>query len=133
MGRNPIHGLPQTPPETDRRLAEDIAPGSDVPPRPSLDADAAELGHGGDEGPFEGCGVLGPGVDSGAGTGVGMEDLIGGEEAQPLLEVLEVDIVEGPRGDGVHVDGDPGVDVARAHGLQLRRVGPVQRRVHRVP
>jgi len=47
------------------------------------------------------------------------------------LEVLVVGVVERLRRCGVHVDGDPGVHVDRAHLPQLQGVAEVQGRIDR--
>lgn len=99
--------------------------------RVGLDADAAEVGHGGDEGELEVGAVGRPGVDGGARAVVGVEHLVGGEEAHPLLEVDEVLVVEGARRHRVQLQRDVRVHAGGARRLQLRRVPGVHRRVHR--
>lgn len=50
-----------------------------------LDSDPAEFGHGCDKCILECGGVGGPRIYGGLGSGVSEEDLVGGEEALPLL------------------------------------------------
>ncbi|BAS99280.1 Os06g0695451, partial [Oryza sativa Japonica Group] len=92
-----------------------------------LDADAAELGDGGDEGVEEGGLVGGEVVDGGARAAVGEEHLVGGEEALELLQRLEVAIVELVGRDGVE-HGDGGRAVAERARLPHL---PQERQVHR--
>lgn len=76
---------------------------------PSLNPHPSQLSDGGNKSVVESVLTGGKEVDGGLGPCVGEEDLVGGEEALALLEVLEVLIVEGLGSDRVHVDGDPGV------------------------
>jgi hypothetical protein len=114
------------------RSVEEGAVPADVPLRGvGLDADAAEPGHGVDEGLLEVGGVLRPRHDGGLRAGVGVEHLVGGEEPPAIDQVDEVLVVEGLRGDGVQLQRDVGVHPRRARRLQVRRVRGVHRRVHR--
>jgi hypothetical protein len=115
-----------------RLSVEECAVPANVPlRRVGLDADAAKIGHGGDECLLEVGAVLRPRDDGGAGPAVGEEHLVGSEEPPPLHQVDEVLVVEGVRRDGVDLHRDVGVHAGGARRLQLRRVAGVQRRVQR--
>jgi hypothetical protein len=83
---------------------------------PRLDPDPAQLGDGRHDGPVERRTALGPGVDGGPGSWVGVEHLVRGQQ------VPEVLVAEGHRRDGVLGHCGPRVDVRRALRLQLRRI-----------
>lgn len=96
---------------------------------PGLDPDPTHLCDRGDEGLLECRVVRCEQVDRGPRSRICEQRLVRDEEALSLLEVLEVDVVERLRRCGVHVDGDSGVHVDRAHLPQLQRVAEVQVRV----
>ncbi|KAL6993831.1 hypothetical protein U1Q18_011944 [Sarracenia purpurea var. burkii] len=89
---------------------------TDVPPGSGLDSDPAQFDHGCGEGPLESKLISRPVIDNGPGARVRKEDLVRCEEALALLEVLEVDVVEGVGSVWVHVYGYPGVHIPWAHG-----------------
>lgn len=109
------------------KLVDGGADAADLAVGAGLDADPAELGHGGDEGVEEGGLVGGEVVDGGARAAVGEEHLVGGEEALELLQRLEVAIVELVGRDGVE-HGDGGRAVAERARLPHL---PQERQVHR--
>ena len=103
---------------------------ANIPGRGGLDSEPSQLSHGGDKGSVKVTGVLGPVVDDALRLRVLPKVLVGSEETLSLLEVLEVHVVESPRGVRVHVDRDPRVNVDRAHTLELLGVCLVQRGVN---
>ncbi|BAT08876.1 Os09g0507550 [Oryza sativa Japonica Group] len=109
---------------------ESCAVSSDLSMLPGLDSDPAKLDHGLLERLEEERLVLGEAGHRRPRRGVGVELLVGGEQAEAAGEVGVVGVVEGGRGDGVHVDGDGRRDVARARRHQLPRVRRVVGRVH---
>ncbi|BAS99275.1 Os06g0695001 [Oryza sativa Japonica Group] len=80
-----------------------------------LDADPAELGHGGDEVVEEGALVGGVAVDEAAGPRVGVERLVGAEEAAAGAEVLVEGVVEPERRRGVEEREAAGAAAAAQH------------------
>jgi hypothetical protein len=112
-------------------LVDGGADAADLAVAAGLEADPAELGHGGDEGLLEGGAVGGEEVDGGAGAAVGEEHLVGGEQALVVAEVVEVGVVEDPgRGRVQHRDRRRAV-VDGAHPTQRPQVLQVHRRVPR--
>lgn len=96
-----------------------------------LHADPAELDHGSSKGPEEAALVGRKLLHHRPRQQIGEQHLVRGEEPFALQQVPVVDIVEDRRGEGVHVDGDGGADVARARSHQQLRVRKIERRVHR--
>ena len=105
---------------------ESSAVPSDLTSIAGLDTDTSELSHGGDERAVEGGGVVGEVEDGGLRVGVSEEHFVGREKSLLVHQILEVDVVEGPRRDGVHVDGDSGVNVAGAGRHELLGVVGVE-------
>lgn len=91
-----------------------------------LDTNPSKLGNGGNEGLLEGGLVGREDVHDAPRSRIREEDLVGGEEACTLLEVLEVLVVKRLRGDRVHVDGNGWVSFLGAHLLQLPSICWVQ-------
>ena len=95
---------------------------TNIPILARLHSDPAQPGHCIDEDLLEICRISGPSIHNGPGLGVCEEDLIRGEQAHPLLEILEVRIIKRIGRVWVHVDGYPGVHILWAHRLQLGRI-----------
>lgn len=96
----------------------------------SLDSNTTQFGHSSNEVSVENVSIRSKGINGVPGPLVGEEDLVRGEEALSLLEVLVINIVESSGSGWVHVDGNPLVHVPWAHLLQLGCVLPVQCWVH---
>jgi hypothetical protein len=115
--------------ENKRNSVEHRTVAADVPLGPSLDPDPAHLGDGLHKGLVKRASASSPRVDGGPGPRVGVEQLVGREQAHPALQVPVVLVVEGPRRHHVHGHRDPRVHVRRAPGSELGRKARVQGRV----
>lgn len=87
---------------------------TNIPILARLHSDPAQPGHCIDEDFLEICRISGPSINKGAGPGVCEEDFIRGEQALPLLEILEVHVIKRLGRVWVHVDGYPGVHIRGA-------------------
>lgn len=96
-----------------------------------LDADPPELDHRVLERREEAALVPRKVVDGGLRLVVGVEHLVGPEKPEAVDQVLVVVAVERDRRDRVHVHRHRGIDVRRAHLLELLRVQRVERWVDR--
>lgn len=94
-----------------------------------LDADPPELDHRLRERREEAALVPSKVVDCGLRPIVGVEHLVGPEKPEAVDQVLVVVAVERDRRDRVHVHRHRGIDLRRAHLLELLRVHGVERRV----
>jgi hypothetical protein len=112
-------------------VVEGSADFSDLPIVSGLHSQPPKLDHGGNKSIKELLLVPGELVYDLLGRTIGVQDLVGGEEPQPVLEVGVVLVVEGDGAHRVHVDGDCLADVGRACLLELLRVVRVEGGVRR--
>lgn len=89
---------------------------------PCLYSHSSQLGNGTDEGFLEGLRVGGPRIYGGSGPGVREQNLVRGEQALALLQILVVHVVEFVGRVWVHVDGYPRVHPLGAHLSKLEGV-----------
>lgn len=92
----------------------------------SEDANSSQLGDGSNESVLKSFGIGCEEVHGRLGSWIGEQSLIRGEQALPLLEVLEVDVVKCPWCVGVHVNGDSGVHLQGTHLSQLQSIRWIQ-------
>lgn len=95
-----------------------------------LNSNTTQFGDSGNEVRVENVSIWSKGINSVPGPLVSEEDLIRGEKALSLLEVLVINVIESSGSGWVHVNGNPWIHVPRAHLLQLDCVLPVQWWVH---
>lgn len=104
-------GLPQS---IERRtVSTNVAAASCLYPH------SPQLGYGSNEGILEGLRAGGPCIYGWLGSGICEQNLVRGEQALALLQVLVVHVVKYPGRGWVHVDGYRGIHVPRTHLLKL--------------